>query len=262
MGRFTSADPYNIVLETQATAEIIQDKARAQFLSYLSRPQNWNRYVYVANNPLKYVDPTGEFLELTGSEEDRKKAFLRLQQMVGAEAGKTLYVVEAQDSKGNTHYYVESTAKDLGAAGAGQLGSFISQIIDSNNGVEFRIANQFDTRNGHFTTAAFGGAATVGREESLTGNTQIFVQEDAGDYVTWNYGITGMGRNASSNGRQLDFYDDIVDAHEFGHAYGNAIEGQPLHNSNATNQRALDFENYVRERRGLSNRRIRHSGLF
>jgi hypothetical protein len=25
-------------------------------------PQTWNRYNYVADNPLKYVDPTGEVL--------------------------------------------------------------------------------------------------------------------------------------------------------------------------------------------------------
>jgi RHS repeat-associated protein len=41
VGRFVSADPV---------------------LGSLSRPQTQNRYAYVANNPLNYVDPSGEFL--------------------------------------------------------------------------------------------------------------------------------------------------------------------------------------------------------
>jgi hypothetical protein len=82
------------------------------------------------------------------------------------------------------------------------------------------------------------------------------------DTAHWTYGLTPMGRADSSDGHQLDFDNEMVDAHEFGHAYANAIEGLPLHKSNSTNQRAIDFENYVRERNGSPNRRIRHQGLF
>ena len=50
-GRFTSVDPYNPVVDI--------DKEEA-FKEYLGQPQNWNRYAYVWNNPLKYTDPFGE----------------------------------------------------------------------------------------------------------------------------------------------------------------------------------------------------------
>jgi RHS repeat-associated protein len=57
-GRFTSIDPYNIVMETQYATD---DKAaKKQFLTYLSNPQRWNRYPYALNNPLFYTDPTGK----------------------------------------------------------------------------------------------------------------------------------------------------------------------------------------------------------
>ncbi|MFN8939309.1 MAG: RHS repeat domain-containing protein, partial [Acidobacteriota bacterium] len=39
-GRFTSPDPHNIVLEASSEEE---------FASFLSNPQNWNRYAYVTN---------------------------------------------------------------------------------------------------------------------------------------------------------------------------------------------------------------------
>ena len=39
-GRFTSPDPSNLGID-------------------FSNPQTWNRYAYVGNNPLKYVDQNG-----------------------------------------------------------------------------------------------------------------------------------------------------------------------------------------------------------
>ena len=55
MGRFTSIDPYNIVLETQYASSGKQ--AQAQFITYLSNPQRWARYTYALNNPLFYRIP-------------------------------------------------------------------------------------------------------------------------------------------------------------------------------------------------------------
>lgn len=176
--------------------------------------------------------------------------------MVGRDAAELLYVRED-----NGRYYVEYRGRERDAlAATGELGVFIANIIDHSSTVEFRVATSFSTRDrSNLLTGSreFGGAATVGAEESLTGNTQIFVHPDAGNIATESFGMTMRGRGSSSNGRQLDFYNDIVDAHEFGHAYGNMVEGQPLRYSDATNRRALQLENYVRQRRGL-NTRTRH----
>jgi len=50
-GRFTSVDPYNPIIDAEK---------EEQFRKYLAEPRNWNRYVYVWNNPFKYFDPSGD----------------------------------------------------------------------------------------------------------------------------------------------------------------------------------------------------------
>jgi len=99
-GRFTSVDPYNIVREAQITAQSNPDEARSQLQRYLRLPQQWNRYAYVANNPLKYVDPSGEHIELTGeTEEERLAAFERIRVLVGKEGAKHLSISVAYGRK-------------------------------------------------------------------------------------------------------------------------------------------------------------------
>ena len=55
----------------------------------------------------------------------------------------------------------------------------------------------------------------------------------------------------------LDFFDDIVDFHEVGHAYANMVDNVSV-DSDESLKRALDFENSIRERRGLPSRRKTH----
>ena len=254
-GRFSSPDPYNIILEAQATAEINPAKAQAQFLNYLSHPQQWNRYVYVVNNPLKYVDPTGEELWLTGTGEERKQALERIEQLVGKDASKYLTTREICTEQGMVT--VVGYSSNAFAKSEPGITTRLANIIDSNDVVEFRIAKEFNTKDGHFTAAYFGGAATVGREESLTGNTQIFVHPDSATIAQDVLGVpTVLAGSRSNDGKPLDFYNDIVDAHEFGHAYANIFDRVKV-NSDQSDKRARDLENIVRARRGLPNRRVK-----
>ena len=57
-GRFTNVDPFDAALSRQADAN--RNRAEEEFLKYLNQPQHWNRYPYVLNNPLRYVDENGE----------------------------------------------------------------------------------------------------------------------------------------------------------------------------------------------------------
>jgi RHS repeat-associated protein len=264
-GRFTSSDPYNVVLESQVMSAKSPEKAVANFTTYLIHPQQWNRYSYVANNPTKYTDPTGELLELTGTKEDIEKGFKRIKDLVGSKAAKLLYLRTE-----NGHTYVDyhgsrgdnwKNADALIAADPSGINVYLTKIINDKNPantIEFRVATDFQTKYGSFTTQGFGGAASVGKEESLTGHAQIFTHPDAGNITQMKFGLTNLGRMASSDGQPLDFYDEIDDGHEFGHVYANVYEGVPLHLSHASDASSLRFENAMRARLGLSNTRIRH----
>lgn len=68
---------------------------------FLDHPQSWNLYAYGRNNPLRYVDRTGEAIELAGDEDERKKQLEGLQKAVGSKAGAYLYQNAEKDHNGN-----------------------------------------------------------------------------------------------------------------------------------------------------------------
>jgi len=103
-GRFTGVDPYDINLEKQLTSD--PSAAESVFREYISIPQQWNRYSYAVNNPFLYLDPTGESIELTGTEAERKQQLEALKEVVGKKAGTYLYENKVVDKDGNVKYFV------------------------------------------------------------------------------------------------------------------------------------------------------------
>jgi len=231
IGRFTTTDPVQTI------------KAN------LVDPQRWNRYAYARNNPLRYNDPTGAVLELTG--ENREKAFGVLEQVAGSEGRKLL---GTRSEGGRTFVQYSGKGRDSLAA-TSQVGVYLADIIDSEKTTEFSFATTFTTKHGTQTTAFYGGAATVGMEESLNGNTQVFLNPDAANIM---YGISHslLGR-AKSSGGPLPYTDALIAGHELGHAWAN-LRGDPLYMSNASNATALRVENLMRARMGLTDTRVFH----
>lgn len=123
-GRFTSPDPYNIITEAE-------DKKH--FDTYISQPQNWNRYAYVWNNPLRYVDPHGETVYVVGytsgnpdgGDDEFKKAALTLANQIMSKKGfdprKDIVLVQAVSTKDD----FKSLLKDANSLESrfGQIGS-------------------------------------------------------------------------------------------------------------------------------------------
>jgi RHS repeat-associated protein len=56
-GRFTSPDPFSIILLRQNSPK--DDKAQEAFLQFVGDPRRWNRFAYAVNSPLVFTDKTG-----------------------------------------------------------------------------------------------------------------------------------------------------------------------------------------------------------
>lgn len=95
LGRFTGVDPFNIVLEAQEERD--PRKGQSKLQAYLNQPQQWNRYSYAINDPVQYVDPTGEAIRLSNDKDEREAQMQALKQMVGQEASGYLYPNQTDD---------------------------------------------------------------------------------------------------------------------------------------------------------------------
>src|SRR5258708_2116585 len=107
-------------------------------------------------------------------------------EVAGGLAAKLLYLRTKNghtyvDYRGS-HLTTDRTPNALVQAGDSGIQTYIAGIIDSKKTVEYHIADSFSTQyltNVSTAGGRCGGACTVGAEESLTGNTQIFVNRDS-----------------------------------------------------------------------------------
>lgn len=221
LGRFMSTDPLFFQAENATD------------------PQRSNLYGYVRNSPLRFVDPTGERIELTGdTDEERQRQLAAIRDAVGRKAGRRLYV--QQDEK--TGDYFVGIWGDVGKFRAlNPVADDFGEIIADDENVAFDVVasrERLEIGDGSYHMLAdMGGTGAT----TDSGPVYVFVRRpDEGSY--------GWSGGGSSWHGLLSHNRGIVTGHEFGHALAR-IRARRKGREATKEERdkgALDLENKVR----------------
>lgn len=249
-GRFTSVDPFNIAFEVQEEAEHNPKKAGVKLQIYLSQPQQWNRYSYALNNPVLYVDPSGEAIQLSNDQDERERQMQALRDAVGPGAAGYLYA--HQESDGNWYVGINDSNPTNGdKRGFGQVNDvarLFSNVIVDPQVAKLEMVHPGTVYDDDGDSTHIGAA--MGSSPAATGyfKGQLTIKLlDWGGNKTWwggNFDLGSLSGDLMSDNKGNKLTPSIMTAHELSHAWDKMCGTADKEGSN---QRAVDFENKVRK---------------
>jgi hypothetical protein len=215
----------------------------------LSMSFSASRHPAPTRNPLSFIDPTGNAIELIcgGSdvgecEKERQNALRFLQKSLGNDqAASRLYINRIKDGD-KTRYFVGIKGDVGDFMKLGETSHDLANLVQNKNVVEFGLTSK-DLSN-------LGGAVTYEKGEVGNQNARVLVnpaQADVATRILEPDTVLGMlhfkGQNQIPTWTVNPFTGEIMAWHEFGHAWG-YINGRPL---DRTNPEADAWENRMRE---------------
>jgi RHS repeat-associated protein len=194
-GRFTGPDP------VMSAPERLRD------------PQQFNRYAYARNNPLRFIDPTGERLQLSG---DINEAQKQLCEILGTSdcASRITY-----DQK-TTTITVDLTGIDLAKNEGAQL---LDDLVASTNVYNLTLDSQFLTAGGLRSLASGSPIANLDNLDTRLGRPTAFDRPPKGvdDIVAIN---PQTAKFLDSKGRKVPL--SMLILHELAEAYAKVDLGK------------------------------------
>ena len=247
-GRFSGVDPFSIVLEVQE--ERYPEKARAKLRTYLSQPQQWNRYSYAINNPLLFVDPTGESIRLSNDPQERERQMQALREAVGPEAAAYLYVNQGTNADGSANYYVgiydhnptngDRRSFEQVNAVAGMLGPAIRNPEVAK--LEFVRAGLVQDDDGF--KARIGRGGPPGISPAVTG---VFKGVITIKMLDWSKSDLGyLPGNLMSNSKDNMLTPSVMLGHEIAHGLARMLGYKDGRDRKTSENAAVDMENKIR----------------
>jgi len=225
-GRFTSVDPFTIALDPQQAAELNPERARSLFNAHLSQRQQWNRYSYGINNPLLYVDPTGEAVQLSNNKDERERQMQGLREAVGSEAAQYLYVNQGTNSNGSANYYVgiydsnPSTGDQRSFEQVNEVAGEYGAIIRDKEVVALEFVGRGNVTDDFGNSVYIGRASRAGRDSNTSpAVTGMFKGRLTIKMLDWSKNDLGyLPGDLMSDGKDNMVTPSVMQGHELGHA--------------------------------------------
>lgn len=209
-------------------------------------------YSYAINNPLLYVDPTGESIQLSNDKDERERQMQALREAVGAEAAQYLYVNQGTNPDGSANYYVGiyeggpngngPTFEQLNEV-AGELGA----IIRDTEVVALEFVGRGKVTDDFGNTVYIGRASRAGRESNISpAVTGVFKGRLTIKMLDWSkYDLGYLPGDVMSDDNMVT--PSVMQGHELGHARAWMTGYQDRRVIGPSREGSLRLENKIRK---------------